>query len=57
MKRNPRQSWILNTTLWISDILSVELGFRIPDSNGVSGIPDSLSCVPDSKAHDPGFHK
>ena len=32
-------------------------GIGIPDSNGVSGIPDSLSCVPDSKAHDPGFHK
>ena len=22
----------------------------------VSGIPDSLSCIPDSKAHDSGFH-
>ena len=29
--------------------LSVELGFRIPI---VSGIPDSLSCIPDSKAKD-----
>ena len=29
--------------------LSVELGFRIPI---VSGIPDSLSCSPDSKAQD-----
>ena len=32
-------------------------GIGIPDSNGFSGIPDSLSCVPDSKAYDPGFHK
>ena len=32
----------------------VELGFRIPI---VSGIPDSLSCIPDSKARDSGFHK
>ena len=22
-----------------------------------SGIPDSLSCIPDSKAHDSGFYK
>ena len=34
--------------------LSVELGFWIPI---VSGIPDSLSCIPDSKAQDFGFHK
>ena len=34
--------------------LSVELGFWIPI---VSGIPDSLSCIPDSKAQDCGFHK
>ena len=33
---NPRQSWILASTLWIPD-LSVELGFWIPV---VSGIPD-----------------
>ena len=32
----------------------MELGFRIPI---VSGIPDSLSCIPDSKAQDSGFHK
>ena len=30
------------------------LGFWIPI---ISGIPDSLSCVPDSKAQDSGFHK
>ena len=34
--------------------LSVELRFWIPI---VSGIPDSLSCIPDSKAQDSGFHK
>ena len=33
---------------------SVELGFRIPI---ISGIPDSLSCIPDSKAQYSGFHK
>lgn len=27
-------------------------GIGIPDSNGISGIPDSLNCVPDSKAQD-----
>ena len=32
----------------------MELGFRI---SIVSGIPDSLSCIPDSKAQDSGFHK
>ena len=31
---------------------SVELGFWIPI---VSGIPDSLGCIPDSKAQDSGF--
>ena len=31
----------------------MELGFRIPI---VSGIPDSLSCIPFSKAQDSGFH-
>ena len=32
----------------------MELGFRIPI---VSGIPDSLSCIPDSKTQDPPFHE
>ena len=31
---------------------SVELGFRI---RIVSGIPDSYTCIPDSKAQDSGF--
>ena len=34
--------------------LSVELGFWIPI---VSEIPDSMSCIPDSKTRDSGFHK
>ena len=34
--------------------LSMELGLWIPI---VSGIPDSLSCIPDFKAQDLGFHK
>ena len=33
---------------------SVELWFRI---RIVSGIPDSYTCIPDSKAQDSGFHK
>ena len=33
---------------------SVELGFRI---RIVSEIPDSYTCIPDSKAQDSGFHK
>ena len=35
-----------------SKSFSVKLGFRIPI---VNGIPDSLSCIPDSKAQDTGF--
>ena len=34
--------------------LSVELGFWIPI---VSGIPDSFSCIPDSKTQDSRFHR
>ena len=33
---------------------SVQLGFWIPTAGG---IPDSLSCIPDSRAQDFGFHK
>ena len=60
-KGNPRQPWILDSTPWItdsryciSDSLSVKLGFQI---RVVSGIPDSLSCMSDSKAQDSGFHE
>ena len=58
--RRPRQSWILE---WIPcrgfriqgtgfQLFSVELGPCIPI---FSGIPDSSSCTPDSKAQDSGF--
>ena len=57
-KGNPRQPWILDSTPWIadsryciSDSLSVKLGFQI---RVVSGIPDTLSCMSDSKAQDSG---
>ena len=40
--------------LLVSRSYTVELGFRIPI---VRGIPDSDSCIPDSKAQDSGFHK
>jgi len=50
MKGNPRQSWILDSTPWISDStgtgfqsLSVEPGFWVPI---VSGISDSGSGFP-----------
>ena len=51
---NPRQSLDSGSTPWILDSLSLELGFRIPI---VSGIPDSFSCIPDSKAQYSTFHK
>ena len=61
MKGNSIQSWILDSTPRITNSrfripwsLSVKLGFWIPI---VSGIPDSLSCIPDSKDQDFGFHK
>ena len=43
--RDPQQSWVLDSMLWILDPLSVQRGFQIPIS---SRIPDSLSCS--------GFH-
>ena len=49
-----RQSWILDSTLWIPDYLSVELGFHIPL---VSRILNSLNLIPDSKAQGSGFHE
>ena len=55
-ERESKQSWILDSTpwipdswYWVSDFLIAESGFRIPI---VSGIPESLSCIPDSKAQD-----
>ena len=37
----------------VLDSLSLELGFRIPV---VTGISDSLTCIPDSKAHESGSY-
>ena len=47
---------ILDSTQWILDSrsLSVELGFW---TSILDRIPDSLSCIPDSKAPDFVFHK
>ena len=45
---------IPNSSPLLPDSLSVELRFWIPI---VSGIPNSLSCIPDSNAQDSGFHK
>ena len=53
---NLTQSWIGDSTPLIAYSrywISVELGFWIPI---VSGILDSLSCIPDSKTQDCGFH-
>ena len=50
------QSWIGDSTPLIAYSrywISVELGFWIPI---VSGILDSLNCIPDFKAQDSGFH-
>ena len=44
-------SWIVDSGF---QVLSMELGFLIPI---VNRIPDSLSCVPDSKAQDSRLHK
>ena len=46
--------WIRDSRYWMPDSLLVELGFRIPV---ISGIPDSLRFITDSKAHDSRFHK
>ena len=63
MLGNPRQSLILDSgfhtvdssfQLLDSNLMSIEIGFRIQK---ICGIPDSLSCIPDSKTQDSGFHK
>ena len=50
-------SWIFDALIWnwIPDSLWVEFGFRIPSI--VSGIRDSLSWIPGSKAQDSGFSR
>ena len=57
---NRRQSCILDSTprildskYWISDLFG-GLRFQIPV---VREMPNSYSCIPDSKAQDSGFHK
>ena len=61
MYGNPRQSWILDSRPWISDsrywipteyFVNGTYRFRI---RIVSRIPDSLSCIPYSKAQDSDF--
>ena len=37
LRGNPRQSWILDSSMWIPHSFSVEIGFRITI---ISGIPD-----------------
>ena len=49
---NPRCGFQIPGTGFQS--LSVELGLCFPI---ISGIPDSLSCIPDSKPQESGFHK
>ena len=44
----------INAQGWEKRLGLVELGFRIPI---VSGIPDSFSCIPDSKVQDSTFRK
>ena len=46
-----QQSWILDSTQWILDSRYWFLVIII------SGIPDSLSCIPDSKDQVSGYHK
>ena len=53
MQGNPKQSWILDSTLWAPDSLSVEIGYWIPIFIGIS---DSLSCIQGIKALDSGLH-
>ena len=60
LKSSPRESWILDSTLWITHprywILVFVSGTWILNPI-VSGIPDFLNCNPDSKAQDFGFQK
>ena len=53
LQGHSRQSWILDSTLWIPDCLSVELGFHIPIA---SMFLDSFNLIPDSKSQASGSH-
>ena len=53
-------------TVLDSEFHAVDSGYQVPDYLSVdiefliaiiSGIPDSLSCIPDSKNQESGFHK
>ena len=61
MKGNPKQSWIQDLMQWIPysrHWIPVFVNETwILDSTIVSGIPDSLSCIQDSKAQHFHFHK
>ena len=61
MKGNPKQSWIQDFMRWIPysrHWIPVFVNETwILDSTIVSGIPDSLSCIQDSKAQHFHFHK
>ena len=46
--------WIPDSRYWIPVFFFKTVEFWIPI---VIGIPDSLSCIPDSKPQDSGFHK
>ena len=46
MQGKPEQSKILDSTPWIPDHIC-----------NLSGIPDSFSCIPDSKAQGSEFHQ
>ena len=61
VKESKTVSWILDFSPWIldsrysiPDSLPVALGFPTPI---VSGIPDPLNCIPDSKVQDSRFHE
>jgi len=56
MKENPIKT-VLDPEYHAVDFGYLVSEIGISDSNRVSGIPDSLSCVPNSKAQDSGFHK
>ena len=53
LQGHSRQFLILDSTLWIANCLSVEVGFHIPIA---SMFLDSFNLIPDSKAHDSRSH-
>ena len=56
LTRSPLTAALYYLNAWnrLRESKTVELGFQIPI---VSGISDPLSCIPDFKAQDSGFHK